>query len=67
MTTIRDELRESPDRERVADPYVRKCSEVLGTDIVPGSWTPEEEAKASGLDKLFGSAEWLEQKGSLRR
>lgn len=67
MTTMRDELREPPDRRQVIELYVRKCAEVLGAEIVPGDWTPEEEGKAAELDRLFGTAEWIEQKGPLCR
>lgn len=67
MTTIQDELGRRPERRRVVDLYIRRCAEALDAEIVPGEWTPEEEAKAAELDRLFGSAAWLDQKGSFRR
>jgi len=67
MTTLQDELGRLPDRELAVERYLRRAAEVLGADIVPGRWTPAEEAKALELDRVFGSAEWLEQEGSLRK
>lgn len=67
MTTIQDELGRRPERRQVVDFYVRRCSEALDAEIVPGVWTAAEEAKATELDGLFGSPEWLDQKGSLQR
>ncbi len=67
MTTIQDELGRRPERRQVVDLYVRRCSEALDAEIVPGAWTPAEEAKAVELDRLFGSPEWLDQKGSFLR
>lgn len=67
MTTLRDELGTAPDRDAVIRLYLEKCSEVLEAGIVPGGWTEEEETLASGLDRVFGSGEWLEQKGGALR
>jgi lipoate-protein ligase A len=67
MTTIKNELDAVSDRSRVIEMYVRRCAEVLGAELVPGTWTAEEEDKAAKLDRFFVSSEWLERKGSFRR
>jgi lipoate-protein ligase A len=67
MTTARDELGGSVDRERLKALYAETCAGCLGADIVPGQWTEEEEAGARDLDRLFLSPDWLEQAGSRRR
>jgi lipoate---protein ligase len=67
MTTIKNELDAVPDRSRIIEMYVRRCAGVLGAELVPGTWTAEEEDKAAKLDRFFVSSEWLERKGSFRR
>jgi lipoate-protein ligase A len=67
MTTMRDELGTVPARDKVVSLYRRACADVLGAELVPGEWTGEEEARARRLDRVFGSVEWLEQKGSALR
>ncbi len=67
MTTIRELLGRRPDRRQVIDLYLRRCSEALGAEIVPGAWTEAEEAQAAELDRIFVSPEWLDQKGSFKR
>lgn len=67
MTTIKDELGTIPERSRVKDLYLRRCAEVLEAELVPGSWTVEEESRAVELDRFFCTSEWLERKGSFRR
>jgi lipoate-protein ligase A len=66
MTTMREELGAMPDRQAVKDLYIRQCAQALDADIVPGTWTAEEEALAQELDARFTSAEWLYQKVGLR-
>jgi lipoate---protein ligase len=66
MTTIREQLGSAPDPQTLADLYVEKCSAALGREILPGSLSAEEEAKAVELDALFASDEWLYMKGGLR-
>lgn len=67
MTTLRDQLAKVPGRSEVTDLYLRKCSEVLGAEIVPGEWTEEEEAQARRLDRLFQSRDWIEERSASRR
>jgi len=64
MTTVRDELGGDPDRRSILDLYLRNCATVLEAELVPGSWRPEEEARARELDGLFRSPGWLRQKGA---
>lgn len=67
MTTMGEQLGQVPDRQAVKDLYIEKCAEALGSEIVPGEWTVEEEAMAVELDARFTSDEWLYQKGGLRQ
>lgn len=67
MTTILEQLGRRPERRQVVDLYLRRCAEALGRDVVPGTWTEAEETRAIELDRLFVSAEWLDQKGSFKR
>ncbi len=66
MTTMSEQLSQTPDYQAVKELYVQKCSEALGLEIVPGEWTDEEEALAMELDERFASNEWLYQRGGLR-
>jgi lipoate-protein ligase A len=65
MTTMTEQLGSTPDRETVKDIYIQKAAEALGTEIVEGKWTLEEEAMAAELDARFVSDEWLYQNGRL--
>lgn len=66
MTTMREQLAEVPPRRDVISLYLEKCAETLDAEIVPGSWTAEEEAVAARLDAEFATREWLHQKGRRR-
>jgi lipoate---protein ligase len=63
MTTMREQLPELPARRDVLAAYVERCAEALDAEIVPGAWTPEEEAEALRLDERFRSREWIHRKG----
>ncbi len=67
MTTIREEIGETRDRQKVKDLYVKHCAEVLRREIRPGEWTADEERQARTLDERFLSPEWVFQKGTLER
>ena len=66
MTTMREQLAEVPPRGDVVSLYLERCAETLDAEIVPGSWTAEEEAVAARLDAEFVTREWLHQKGHRR-
>lgn len=59
MVTMRDLLEELPDRESVTKLYADKVSEDLDREVVPGTWTAEEEVQAEELDRWFTTDEWL--------
>lgn len=65
MTTMSEQLGQTPDRRAVKDLYLQKCAEVLEAEIVAGEWKSGEEATAIELDQRFASKEWLFQKGGL--
>jgi len=67
MTTMREQLGERPDRQRVKELYMRRCEEALGVEIYEGTWTEAEEAMAAEIDERFLSPEWLYQTGGLRQ
>ena len=67
MTTMTEQLGSTPDRAMAKDLYLKKVAETLGTEIVEGEWTPEEEALAQEIDERFVSDEWLYQKGRLHQ
>lgn len=67
MTTMNEQLDRMPDRQAVKALYVQKCAEALKAEIVPGAWTPAEEAMAVELDRRFTSEAWLYQKGGLHQ
>jgi lipoate-protein ligase A len=67
MTTMSDQLAPMPERRLVKEVYLEKCAAALNVELVPGEWTPEEEAIAVELDGRFTSDEWLYQKGGLRQ
>ncbi len=66
MTTMREQLPKLPAREDILARYVERCAEALGAEIVPGAWTPREEAEALRLDERFLTREWLEPRGRRR-
>jgi lipoate-protein ligase A len=65
MTTMTEQLGSTPEGKTVKNLYIQKAAEALGSEIVEGIWTPEEEAMAADLDARFVSDEWLYQKGRL--
>jgi len=67
MTTLREQLGRPADREAVKTLYLRECAAALGTEIVPGDWTADEEAMAAELDLQFDSPDWLYAGSGLRR
>jgi lipoate---protein ligase len=67
MVTMQELLDVTPRRSTVADLYIRKCSEILGREIVPGTLNPVEEETAEAWDHRFLSRDWLHQRGGLRR
>jgi lipoate-protein ligase A len=67
MTTMSEQLDSMPDRQVVKEVYLEKCAAALNAELLPGEWTPEEEAMAVELDARFTSGEWLHQKGGLRQ
>ncbi|MDH5606696.1 MAG: lipoate--protein ligase family protein [Anaerolineae bacterium] len=67
MTTMRELLDEEPDRQKVKETYMEMVSKSLGVEVVPGSWTDEEEEICAELDARFASDEWVNQVGGLRK
>jgi lipoate-protein ligase A len=67
MTTMSDQVNPLPARQTIKDLYMQKCAAALGAEVVPGTWTAQEEAEASALDQRFVSEEWLHQRGGLRQ
>jgi lipoate-protein ligase A len=67
MTTIRDELGCVPDRRRLKNLYLDRCSRALGRELTPCSWSGALEARALQIDARFRSREWLFQEGAYRR
>jgi lipoate-protein ligase A len=67
MTTMRRELGEPPDREKVKTIYLERCSEALGEALEPGQLTDAEREAVEALDARFASEEWLRQKGGSPR
>lgn len=67
MTTIKRELGEDRDRQAVKDILIEQCRRTLGVEIEPGELTQEERRVIDELDRRFRSAEWLHQKGGLRK
>jgi lipoate---protein ligase len=66
MVTMQELLGSVPNRTRVIDLYVRKCSAVLGREITPGILSPREKEAAEEWDQRFLSSDWLYQRGGLR-
>ncbi|MFQ5382674.1 MAG: lipoate--protein ligase [Dehalococcoidia bacterium] len=67
MTTMTRELGSPPPRERVLATLVENLRNSLGVDVEPGEMLPAERRMVGALNSRFESAEWLEQKGGLRR
>ena len=67
MTTLAEQVHPLPDRGMVRDLYLARAAAALGREIAPGAPTPAELALAAELDARFVSADWLDQKGHLRR
>ncbi len=67
MTTLAEQVSPLPGRGAVRDLYLARAAAALGREIVPGAPTATELALAAELDERFLSAEWLYQKGNLRR
>jgi lipoate---protein ligase len=67
MTTLREQIGEIQDRQKVKDLYVKFGAEILGAEIVPGEWTEDEEAQAREWDERFQSRDWLFQRGAPRK
>ncbi len=67
MTTLAEQVNPLPDRSVVREIYLARASAALGREIVPGAPTATELSRAAELDERFVSAEWLCQKGNLRR
>ena len=67
MTTMTRELGTVPDRQVVIDAYLATCSAALGRPIEPGTLRQDEIDLAEQLEERFGSLEWLEEGGGLRR
>ena len=59
MVTIADLV--EVDRQTVIDAYLARCSEALGSPLVPGVLTAEEEQLASSLDDRFRDPAWLNE------
>jgi len=66
LTTMKELLREAPERERVKEIYLQQVSELLGADIMDGRMNEAELTEAERLDQLFQSPDWIFQKGPLR-
>ena len=66
MTTVEDQIGKVPPREAMIGEYLSCCARILGAEIIPGKWTPAEEAMAEEWDARFLSEEWLYQRGGLR-
>jgi len=67
MTTMREELGRIPERRPVVNLYLAACADVLGAEIVPGTWTEAEETRARLLDERFLAPEWLEPRKVMER
>ena len=62
MTTLEEELGETPDRKWVKELYIRKCAKTLGAQMNLEEWSAREEEVAAELDRRFASEEWLFEK-----
>ncbi len=67
LTTMKKELGEAPDREKVKEIYIQECEKTLGEPLQAGSFTAEELEIMEKLDTQFASDSWLDQKGGLSR
>ena len=67
MTSMRRELGQVPDPKQVAEIYVERCAQTLGTELVPGKLTDAELVAIDEVDRRFRSESFLRQPGGLRR
>ena len=67
LTTMKRQLGEAPDREKVVTIYLEQMQAALGRPIVAGELTTRELALAEALDQKFVSDEWLYQPSGLRQ
>ena len=67
MTTLKQQLGYTPDRNAVVSLYLDKAQAALGRKVVRGEPTARELALAEQLDRQFVTDEWLYQKGGLRQ
>lgn len=67
MTSIKRELGHVPDRQAVADIYLRECAKVLGRELVPGELTDGERAAVQEAGDRLASESFLHKAGGLRR
>jgi lipoate---protein ligase len=65
MTTIREQLGVSPDRDTVKRIYLERCAAALGRQLVPGQLTAAERTVMAEIDARFLTDEWLYAKGRL--
>ncbi len=66
MTTMTDQLGETPDRTEVVARYLAFASEALGRRLVPGPLGEAEELRARELDVAAVDPEWLNLRSPLR-
>ncbi|MCX8159571.1 MAG: lipoate--protein ligase family protein [Candidatus Saccharicenans sp.] len=67
MTTMKEQLPELPERDRIKGIYLEQLSGLLGVEVEEGEMSEAELQKAEELDRLFQSEDWIFQKGPLRR
>lgn len=67
MTSMKRELGTVPDPALVKAVYLRRCSEVLGQELVRGDLTRDEMQVIEKVDKRFESEEFLRRGEGLRR
>ncbi len=67
MTTMTEQLGETPDRKTVSELYAQKCADALNAEIVSGELSEAERALMQELNARFDSDEWRRQKGGLRQ
>ena len=63
VTSLRQELGEAPSKEEIREPLARAFQAFIG-NMEAGSITPEIRAKMDELDRMYGSEEWLYQRGT---
>ncbi len=67
MTTMKELLKKLPERSELIKIYLRKVTELLGSEIFLGELTEKELKEAERLDQLFQQEDWIFQKGTLKR